>query len=102
MSLSRTQRRILAGVVRHVNRMLRLCDSIFLRDFAGAYEFRVTRIRFSRKVQSLQVRASFGWSTVWNTERLINQHGDCLFESPAFGDTVEFLETFKRNTARLL
>jgi len=78
-------------VVSRVRLVLRQGKSVFARDVAGAYEFQVTGIRFLREVQLLQVQASFGWSTIWDTERLIDQHGDCLFECPTPDDTVEFL-----------
>ena len=81
----------LLSVVSRVRLVLRQGKSVFTRDVAGAYEFQVTGIRFLRDVQLLQVQASFGWTTIWDTERLIDQCGDCLFECPTPDDTVEFL-----------
>ena len=71
------------SVVSRVKLLLRQGQSVYLCDVAGSYRLRVMGIRFSGKAQSLQVHTSFGWSTIWDTERLIDQHGDCLFESPA-------------------
>ena len=81
----------LLPVVSRVRLALRQGNSVFARDVAGAYEFQVTGIRFLREVQLLQVQASFGWSTIWDTERLIDQDGNCLLECPTPDDTVEFL-----------
>ena len=79
MSISHTHSHIFAGVVRRVKCSLRLRHSVYLCDFAGAYKLRITGIRYLRKTQSLQVQASYGWSTIWDTERLIDQNGVCLF-----------------------
>ena len=82
-----TRRPSLSGnmqsVVSQTKLLLRQGQSVYLCDVAGSYRLRVMGIRFSGKAQSLQVHTSFGWSTIWDTERLIDQHGDCLFESPA-------------------
>jgi hypothetical protein len=71
----------LLPVVSRVRFVLRQGNPVYLCDTSDSYKFRVTGIRFSRKVQSLQVQASCGWLTIWDTERLTDQHGDCLFES---------------------
>lgn len=80
--LSRNDSRYLHSVVNRVKGLLSSCKSVYLRANDGAYVMPIWGIRVTRSSKLLQVDTAYGWSTVWGTESLVDESGECLYCSP--------------------
>ncbi len=66
-----------------VKRHLAKRKAVFVTNLAQRYKVRIYDIRISSEHQFLQVRSCSCWSSVWPTEKLVNEYGESLYESPA-------------------
>ena len=78
----RRQNTFLGSVVSCVTDLLGKGKSVYLRAQNDEYIIPVWDIRITRNSKLLQVETVYGWVTVWSTERLIDQDGECLYCSP--------------------
>ena len=79
---TRPDNRFLLGVVSCVTGLLETGKPVYLRSRDGSYNMPIFGIRITYQTKLLQVETVFGWDTVWATESLIDESGDCLYCSP--------------------
>ena len=81
----------LRSVVSRVTELLESGGSVSLRGRDDAYDLPVWGVRITGKSKMLQVDTVFGWVTVWGTERLADEFGECLYCSPNYYELEEGL-----------